>query len=243
MEKKYPHLFSPIMINKLRFRNRIMMSPMGDPDLQGLADRAAGGASVMTLGSYQIDEEFSGLMGFPDPFSKKGADWMREQIIAMRAAGTYASVQLMHAGRYAHNLSIGDGEAIGPVEETYVHKKGLTIHVKAMDEAMMEHVSDNYAAAAAKYKKFGFDMVLLHFAHGWLPAQFLSPHFNTRTDEYGGSLENRAKFPLMILRKVREAVGPDFPVEMRICGKEYIENGLEIDECCRFAQMAERASL
>lgn len=85
----------------------------------------------------------------------------------------------------------------------------------------------------------GFDMVTLHFGHGWLPAQFLTPYFNKRTDDFGGSLEKRAKFPLMILQKVREAVGPSYPLDMRISGDEYLEGGNTREEIIRFIQMAE----
>ena len=82
-----------------------------------------------------------------------------------------------------------------------------------MDEAMMNTVADHFADAAELLKIAGFDMCLLHGGHGWLLDQFISPLFNTRTDEYGGPLENRAKFPLMVIDRVRERVGDDFLIE------------------------------
>ena len=79
-------------------------------------------------------------------------------------------------------------------------------------------------------------MVMLHFAHGWLPAQFLSPKFNKRTDAYGGSFENRIRFPTMIVDAVRQAVGPHYPIDMRISGDEHCSDGIAPDEVVRFIQ-------
>lgn len=251
MTLKYPHLFEPIQINSLRFPNRIEIAPMGNGVPEICEEFGQSGASVMTLGSWQIDDEWSQLMGYPNPFIKpkgqqvhglEGPRKLRQQMLALQRYGMYASVELIHAGRYAHNFpkdSGKEGHAIGPITETYLHKKGFMIHVQGMDEAMIQHVADNYAKAAVNFKNFGFDMIMLHFAHGWLPYQFLSPTFNKRTDQYGGSFENRARFPLLILKKVREAVGKDYPIELRVGAREYRDGGFDIDECIRFVQLAE----
>lgn len=250
-ELRYPHLFQPIQINSLRFPNRIEIAPMGNGIPEICEEFGRSGASLMTLGSWQIDDEWSQLMGYPDPFvtpkgqqvhGLEGAKNLRAQMLALQRYGMYASVELIHAGRYAHNFpkdSGKEGRAIGPVTETYRHKKGMEIKVQGMDEEMIRHVADNYARAAVRFKEFGFDMIMLHFAHGWLPYQFLSPTFNTRTDSYGGSFENRARFPLMILEKVRRAVGEDFPIEMRIGAREYRPGGFDVEDCIRFILMAE----
>ena len=251
MTLKYPHLFEPIQINSLRFPNRIEIAPMGNGVPEICEEFGQSGASVMTLGSWQIDDEWSQLMGYPNPFIKpigqqvhglEGPKKLRQQMLALQRYGMYASVELIHAGRYAHNFpkdSGKEGYAIGPITETYLHKKGFMIHVQGMDEDMIQHVADNYAKAAVNFKNFGFDMIMLHFAHGWLPYQFLSPTFNKRTDQYGGSFENRVRFPLLILKKVREAVGKDYPIELRVGAREYRDGGFDIDECIRFVQLAE----
>jgi 2,4-dienoyl-CoA reductase-like NADH-dependent reductase (Old Yellow Enzyme family) len=248
---KYPHLFEPIVINSLRFPNRIEIAPMGNGVPEICEEFGQSGASVMTLGSWQIDDEYSQLMGYPDPFIKpkgqqvhglEGPKHLKSLMTALQRYGMYASVELIHAGRYAHNFGKDDpreGHAIGPITESYRHKKGYVIEVRGMDEPMIEHVADNYAKAAVNFKNFGFDMIMLHFAHGWLPWQFLSPTFNKRTDKYGGCFENRARFPLMILKKVREAVGPDYPIEMRIGAREYRKGGFDIEECIQFVKLAE----
>lgn len=87
----------------------------------------------------------------------------------------------------------------------------------------MSEIADKFALTALDAKEYGFDVVMLHFAHGWLPAQFLSPYYNKRTDEYGGSFENRIKFPMMIVERVRAAFGPNYPLDMRISGSEHVE--------------------
>ena len=88
-------------------------------------------------------------------------------------------------------------------------------------------------------KDCGFGMVMIHGAHGWLFSQFLSPATNWRTDEYGGSIENRARFPLRVLKAVREAVGNDFLVEFRISADEHMENGITFEDVCAFCKMME----
>ena len=103
----------------------------------------------------------------------------------------------------------------------------------------MNEVADAFAKGAVDAKEYGFDMVMLHFGHGWLPTQFLSPHYNKRTDGYGGCFENRVKIPIQIVERVRQAVGPDYPLDMRISGFEYIEDGTPIDEIIRFIQLIE----
>ena len=88
-------------------------------------------------------------------------------------------------------------------------------------------------------KKVGFEGVDLHFVHSWLPHQFLSPRSNHRTDQYGGSLENRMRFPLRILEGVRQAVGDDFILEMRISGSERCEGGMPLEEVAEFCVRAQ----
>ncbi|MGN1344827.1 MAG: FAD-dependent oxidoreductase, partial [Traorella sp.] len=103
----------------------------------------------------------------------------------------------------------------------------------------MERIAELYANESKQAKDLGFDAIFLHFGHGWLPTQFISPLYNHREDEYGGSIENRAKFPLMILKKIREAVGPTFPVEMRISGEDCVPGSIEFKDTLAFILMAE----
>ncbi len=108
-----------------------------------------------------------------------------------------------------------------------------------MSEGLMEEIAEAYAEAAATVKIAGFDMCMVHAAHGWLLAQFLSPLINRRTDKYGGSLENRARFPLMVLDRIRERVGGDFPIEFRMGGSELAEGGYTIDDAVALAKLVQ----
>lgn len=248
---KCPHLLSPLIVKGMRFPNRIFYAPVGDNHFELFDEMGKGLPAVATIGSIQIDEEWSMLMGYPDPFAKikgfnarqnpKGAAMLRKKMLSVQQAGSYCSAQLMHAGMYAHNYADKkkEGFAIGANTEEYLHKKGIHMHVFGMDKGMIEHVADNYAIAAKRMIDFGFDMIMLHFAHGWLPWQFLSPSYNKRTDEFGGSFENRIKFPKMIVDKVRDAVGPDVVIEMRIGATDYRKDAIDFNEVIEFVTLIE----
>lgn len=104
---------------------------------------------------------------------------------------------------------------------------------------MILEIVESYKKGAALCKDCGFDMVQVHAAHGWLFSQFLSPVLNQRTDEFGGSLENRARFLMMALDAVREGVGPEFPIEIRLSGDDLTENGLNMEQCIEVAKMVD----
>lgn len=104
----------------------------------------------------------------------------------------------------------------------------------------MQETLDWYSRTVTSCRKIGFDAILLHFGHGWLPDQFLSPFYSHRSDEYGGSIENRARSPLRILEAVRDAVGPHYPVEMHISAYEWVEGSIEFPDVLAFSRMAER---
>jgi len=109
-----------------------------------------------------------------------------------------------------------------------------------MDEAMMNRVADNFAKTAKYLKLVGFDMCMIHGGHGWLLGQFLSPFTNKRTDRYGGSRENRARFPIMVIDRIREAAGPEFLIEYRLSGEELVEGGITIEDTVDFAKRIEK---
>lgn len=234
----YPHLFTPLKVGPLIFRNRILsgpnmmcqLNPDGSPNAYMIgyyAEKAKGGAAQVTVGDTPMEERGATLPRTPFLNTRTMTSWAHVAR-AIRQHGAVASIELNHGGRIANH------DPVGPV--TYTKPNGVT--VTGMDEAMMNEVADAYAEGARIAKEAGFDMVLLHGAHGWLLSQFLSPKFNTRTDEYGGSLENRAKFPLMVIDRVRQAVGPKFPIEYRI-GAELTEGGLTIEDVVAFCLLIE----
>ncbi len=227
---KYPKLFEPLKVNKVVLKNRIISAPLGSN-----TDKSLSGIGMIIRGtSGSVDDSrmrlSPGKYCFADLFT---AAKVRQEVSIIKQAGAKAEFELCHAGQYAC-VQKGD-YAIGPC--SYIREDG--VEVKAMDEAMMEDIANKFAKSARDVKEYGFDSILLHFAHGWLPAQFLSPYFNHRTDEYGGSFENRIKFPTMIVEKVRKAVGKDFMLDMRISGDEHVEGGMPIEEVAQFIKSIE----
>lgn len=226
---RYEHLFSPIAINGMVSKNRIVAAPTGDD----FEEKAWGGAGIVIAGHAIVDYGRSSFASAtePDIFSKYEVEGAVERVRKIHAGGARASIELFHGGREARVIDY----AIGPDEE--VRPDG--VRVRAMDEELMHEVCEKYATAARNARDIGFDMVFLHFGHGWLPAQFLSPLFNHRTDAYGGPLENRMRFPLMILKAVRDAVGPAFPVDMRLSAYEWAPGSISFEDVKAFIRRAE----
>ena len=228
---KYEHLFSPIKINNLVLKNRIVAAPIGDEYKQ----KAIGGAGLVICG-HTVVEPGKSSFASPDEqsaFFKYKVESTRQSIRVCHKGGARASIEIFHGGLYAR-VAKGDF-AWGPCDK--VRDDG--VQVKALDEEQMERIANLYAKESLEAKNLGFDAIFLHFGHGWLPAQFLSPLFNHRNDEYGGSLENRAKFPLLILKKIREAVGPGFMIDMRISGEECVPGTIKFEDTLNFILMAE----
>lgn len=228
---KYKHLFSPIKINQLMLKNRIIAAPISSEYIE----KAKGGAALVVCGHSIVEYGKSSFMSGQEQsaFFKYEVEKTQERIRSCHRAGAKASIEIFHAGLYAR-VNPGDF-AWGPT--SFVREDG--VEVKALDEEQMERIAGLYANEVKQAKDLGFDAVFLHFGHGWLPAQFLSPLFNHRTDAYGGSLENRAKFPLLILKRIREKVGYGFPIEMRISGEECVPGSIEFKDTLSFILMAE----
>lgn len=240
---QYPNLFQPLQVGALTLRNRIIsapnmmsaLNPDGSPTdymVGYYEEKAKGGAAIVTVGDTPVEER-----GFTTPrhpiLNKTTVQKWSEVARAIKQHGAIASLELNHGGRIS-NSAVTGFTPLGPVDE--VKANGTT--VKGADENEIQELVNAFADTAALAKMTGYDMVLLHGAHGWLLDQFLSPKFNRRTDEYGGCIENRAKFPLMVIDAVRKAVGPRFPIEYRV-GLELIEGGLEIDDLITFCKLIE----
>ena len=159
---------------------------------------------------------------------------------AIHRHGAVPSLELSHSGMYAgtymtdkskqHNM-----HQWGPSDT--VRPDGVP--VKALTTDMLSDIVASYGRVAGLAKRAGFGMIMIHGGHGWLLNQFLSPYFNKRTDEYGGSLENRCRLAIEVLKSVREAVGPGFTIEFRMSGSELFEGGYDLAEGVRIAQMIE----
>jgi 2,4-dienoyl-CoA reductase-like NADH-dependent reductase (Old Yellow Enzyme family)/thioredoxin reductase len=158
-----------------------------------------------------------------------------EFVIAIKAYGAVPSVQLNHHGQQVRPDRNDGRSPIGPMG--FIREDG--VKVLAMDEDMIEEAIEAYANAALFCKHAGFDMIQVHGAHGWLIAQFLSPYNNRRTDRWGGNLENRARFPMEVINRIRQKCGRDFLIEYRISGDEMIEGGMQIDDVIEYVKMIE----
>ena len=240
---QYPKLFEPLSVGSLTLRNRIIsapnmmsaLNPDGSPTEYMVGyyeEKAKGGAAVITVGDTPVEER-----GFTTPrhpiLDRTTVQKWSEVARAIRQHGAIASLELNHGGRIS-NEAVTGFTPLGPMDEV----KANGTKVRAADEADIQELVDAFANTAALAKMTGYEMVLLHGAHGWLLDQFLSPKWNRRTDRFGGSLENRARLPLMVIDAVRQAVGPRFPIEYRV-GLELIEGGLELEDLIAFCKLIE----
>ena len=249
---KFEHLFSPMQVGKVTYRNRIVSAPMAfglivqNPDARDFTYRkleasAKGGNGCVIVGETDVNfVDAVRIPGFrPFDFAKpeedpETFDAVGEYARRIKRHGAVALAELVHCGK--EKVPFGPGqEAIGPIETTNL----AGVKVRPMNEDDMARIARDFAVSATYMQKAGFDGVLIHGGHGFLFTQFLSPLMNTRTDSYGGSLENRARFPLQILKAVREAVGPDFLVELRIDGTDHQPGGITPEETGAFVAMAE----
>lgn len=248
MKNKYfPHLAEPITINGVTFKNRIWGSPLSNPELDpdchmrkedvafhenrvrgGIASECVGLGIVDPVGRTHTKE----LM----LYDRMSLPSLKEYSKAIHRHGAIACMELAHGGKYANARSHSDhhtGLILGPNDE--LNPEGMP--VTAMTDDDIERVANLFADAAALCQEAGIDMVLVHGGHGWLLGQFMSPTMNHRTDKWGGSLENRMRFPLLVIEKIREKCGPRLLIEYRMSGSELIAGGYDIDEGIEMAKL------
>ena len=252
MKRKYPNLCKPITIGKTTFRNRMFSAPMGGTDITNdgcigpkstafYELRGKGGAAAVTVSECMVHPETDGSHAYHlDTSVLNSLAAATYTADAIRRHGAIPSLELSHSGMYAGTYMTDKNKQKsmhqwGPVDT--VRPDGVP--VKALTKEMIDDITASYGTVAGLAKRAGFEMLMIHGGHGWLINQFLSPYFNKRTDEYGGSLENRCRFAIQVLKAVREAVGPFFPIEFRLSGSELFEGGYDLDEGCRIAKQIE----
>ena len=159
---------------------------------------------------------------------------------AIHRHGAVPSLELSHSGMYAGTYMTDK------TKRENMHQWGPSdtvrpdgVPVKALTKELIDDIVAAYGRTAGLAKRAGFCMLMIHGGHGWLLNQFLCPYFNKRSDEYGGSLENRCRLAIEVLKSVREAVDPGFPIESRMSGSELFEGGYDLDEGVHIAQMIE----
>lgn len=250
MEKNpyFEHLFSPIQVGHVTYKNRVASTPLGNTMVRGdgtypaasfkvYLDRARGGCAEVSASENMVDFKYGSRMFVPpvdytnaDSLHNKG---LREYTDMLHSYGAVATIELNHCG--SNRFPSAGKEAVGPCG--FEDKNG--VRVLEMDEALMSYVENCFAQTAWYMKQAGYDGVIPHMGSGWLLQQFLSPHTNRRTDEYGGSAENRARFPLRVLRAIREKCGKDFLIIPRLACAEYIEGGYGIEDALVFCKLME----
>jgi len=247
---------SPAYIGEVEIKNRIVTAPLwtgyGGRDgsvtprtVACYSEKARGGSGLITIEYTYVDQTGSksapGQLGLYDDECIGGFALLAQ---AIHDWDVKCACQLAHAGPMKFLpippwLGPSDGfhdlSSMGPIPPLPI--TGMT------KEDISEQI-EAFAAAAERVKKAGFDMVDIHAAHGYLLTEFLSPHANKRTDEYGGSLENRMRFPIEVVEAVRQRVGPDFPVTVRMNGTDYApESPITIDEALIFAKKLEEVGV
>lgn len=248
-EQKYPYLFTPIKIGALTFRNRIAASPIGY-ESHRLSDytagdfygnKARGGAAAVTIGQTTVDSEhglaMDGFLPLDDPSCIRTLAVIADSI---KKHGAIASLELIHPGRYAI-ASFERGNDIyssvgGEVHGTMVAANAVGVVAKTATDEDIFRIVDKFALSAFHAMMAGFDMVTVHAAHGMFISQFMSPIENTRTDKWGGSLENRMRVAVEICKAIQEKCGPQFPIEFRMSGDESYPDGYSIKEGVEIAE-------
>ena len=241
----YPHLFSQLTVQGLTLKNRITMAPLylgyagqGGTVSQMMLEHyrlmAQSGVAMVVVENATVDHPTgSGSNRTLRADTDDNLDGLKQLASAIKQEGALACLQINHAGRFAHATD-------QPVAPSAVKTFGRM--PEALEKNAIDRIIDKYATAAARAKTAGFDMVELHGGTGYLLAQFLSPRTNHRTDEYGGSLENRQRFALGVLKKVKDTVG-NFPVGYRFLADEWLPDGLHVEESCQFAQSLARSGI
>ncbi|WP_321971569.1 FAD-dependent oxidoreductase [Paratractidigestivibacter sp.] len=243
---KYPHVFDPVDIRGNVFKNRLIaaptmffhapyfIEPIRENIYRMVQERAEGGFGCVATGELPLNFE-EGRGAFMDRaidvHHYYGADFdaAKEYADRIHAGGALAYMEISHEGLEADDAA----EPWGPCD--FVREEDGR-HVFGMDSQMMEKVCRDFFDVGRFACACGFDGVLLHGGHGFLIQQFVSPLFNKRTDELGGSIENRSRFPKMCLRALRAGMGEDKVLELRMSAEDCEEGGMTLEDSCGFAQ-------
>lgn len=242
-------LYTPQKLGRLTLKNRFVQAAMhtrfatetGEASEKFISyhqERARGGVAMIIIENTAVDWVVGRAAGNPiridDDVYLSGLSDLTE---AVHSEGCLIAAQLHHAGRQ-NSISNTVG-GVGPVGPSPIVSAAIGDMPRELTISEIKDIVQQFADGARRAKTAGFDMVEIHGSHGYILTQFLSPQSNIRTDEYGGSFENRARFPLDVVKAVREAVGPDFPVSYRISVEERTPGGMEAEEGIKFCQMIE----
>lgn len=255
MSKLFPHLFTPGKIGSLTLKNRIMKAPQssGMSNMDGTVSerlvryyrqQAAGGAGMIIVEYAYVDDIGAKSahchLGISNNEHIPGLAWLAENI---REQGAVPAIQIEHCGRqkFLGTQPICAPSAIPWPKLWDQYGVQAVPHVLTIEE--IQDIVHAFGDAALRAKQAGFELVEIHGAHGYLLTNFFSPTTNHRTDLYGGSLENRMRIYVEIVRDVRKKVGPDFPVTIRLSGTDYEPDGFPIEDTIELAKVLEKEGI
>ena len=250
--EQFPHLFEPIKIRGQIFKNRLFVAPQGfyqiaadsHPNADMIAyweAKARGGYASICVGDAIVHTP-TGSKGPQVPHLDDQSS--RSSLATLAAAcarhGCVPTIELNHGGMFSIGNVFAGKPLYGPSGGERQVFRGLTAKIQEMPEDLILEIIDSFGKAALFAKNMGYGMVCIHAGHGWLIHQFLSERLNHRTDKWGGSFENRARFAVEVADCIRKYVGPDFPIEARISAAERVlapdGDGYGIDEGLAFAK-------
>jgi 2,4-dienoyl-CoA reductase-like NADH-dependent reductase (Old Yellow Enzyme family) len=255
-------LFSPIKIKSIEFKNRVVVSPMcqyssedgfaTDWHLVHLGSRAVGGAALIITEAIAVSPEGRISYGDLGIYKDEHISKLKQITDFVHNHGAFIGTQLAHAGRKAsHEKPIAGGVQLAPhdlngwqtVAPSAIPFTSTEVPPIALDTAGIEKVKHDFKAAAKRSHEAGFDVVEIHAAHGYLLHEFLSPLSNHRTDEYGGTLENRARLLLEVVASIQEVWPHDKPLFVRISASDWTEGGWTAEDSVELSKMLKQSGV
>ena len=253
MTPRFEKLFQPGQIGRMTLKNRLIMAPMGTryaTDTGGIseqqiayyAERAKGGVGLVMVESAAVDRKFAGQYQNVCIDNRLYVPSHHQLVEAVHSHGAKIALQLFHPGRNVATEAYAElTHGQQPVAPSPIPVPGSSIVPRALTMEEIEELVEEFAAAAERARMADYDAVEVHGAHGHLINQFMSPRINQRTDRYGGTVENRIRFAVEIIRRIKEKVEVTFPVTFRLTAEETVEGGYTIEDSKRYAQYAEAA--
>lgn len=240
---KFEKVLETTQIGKMKLRNRFVMPPMvtNFASADGAVTerfkayhqaRAKGGVGLIIVEAAYIHQSAKGFQNQLGIYKDELVSGLKSLTEAVHQYGAKIAVQLYHAGRQTTSKVTGMSVvAPSPIPCPVKQEMPKELSIDEINELL-----ESFGQAARRAKEAGFDAIELHGGHGYLLNQFLSPYSNQRTDEYGGTFENRMRFSLEVLRRIRGAVGPDFPIIYRMSAEEFVNGGLTLKETSVFSK-------
>ena len=244
MKTKYPNIFEPLTVKRTTIRNRIAMTPMGtnygeangemsNRHMNYYSLRAKGGVGLIILENANVEY----------PVGSNGTSQIRidhdsympryyQLVESLHKDGATVAIQINHAGASASSARTG----VETVSSSNVPTKAGGEIPRPMTKEEILTTVKKYAEAARRIQAIGFDAIEIHCGHSYLMSQFISPYYNKRTDEFGGSVENRLRFPRMVLEAVRKEVGPWFPIIVRVSAEERVLGGNTLEDTLEYLE-------